>query len=383
MRSYDDFDEYDGYEGPNSKFIRGYLIYIAIFAAIALGVMVFLWIKLANYQANAEAEEVSENMHSIEVEGGFADESEELRAQRVFTDYISSLDASGFTNLYFANHPERLDSVEDVNTVVTDKIINPGFDSYKARDFSMDVPKYVIMSNGETLGEFTLTKNGSDWSMGTSELLIGGDNKLTIRVPAGKTVTVNGHELLEEYVDTTEEVYELYAYEEALENPAVIKTYTINGLITAESEVIVDGASLTCDGTYYDFAPSGDETRGKAEDFVKALLHYFAMGKENTSGNQGAALSYVASGSNASKVIHETASGLEWVGANYSLSYTTETSEPMRLSDNCYFIDVSYHLTDSSKAAVEPTEDEHSNGVYRVFFLDSGKGYAIVEFAGF
>lgn len=379
-------------DNPNSRFLKRYLIFVISFAVVLLGITVFLWFKLAGYQKNIEAEENAADPGSIEVMGEFNDSDEELRAQHVFTEYASELNADSIVNLYFANHPERLDSVETVSALVNDSIILPGFESYKASDFSMDAPKYVIMAGGEIVGEFTLARNGSEWNVASSEIFLGGDNILTVKAPATSGLMINGHEIADGSLESTESVAELYAYEEDLVNPVIFKNYSISGMISPQSEVTADGGNMAYDGIIYEYSSEGSENKEKANDFVRALLHYFAMGKENTAGNQGTALSYVASGSNASKVIHETASGLEWVGANYSLSYTTEPSEPYKLADNCYFIDVEYFLTDSSKVsaqpedeteeAAEPEEDENSHGVYRVYFLDQGKGYAIVEFAG-
>ena len=396
-------------DNPNSKFLKGYLIYVVVLLVIALGVTGYLWFRLARYQAGIEAEAEEEALDSGETSA----EDDEKAAQKCFTEYVESLGAEGWKNIYYADHPERMDTEEDVLSFVTEKIMDSGYSCYKADDFAPEAPKYVLMVDGTTIAEVSLLKNGNDWGIEKAEILLTGDNTITIKAPAGSNVYVNGNELSEDYITVEKEAATLEDYDEDLENPVIFNKYTISGMIGDAAEVQVDNGYLACDDTYYDIISDGQSKQEKAEEFVKSLLHYYAMGKENTESNQAEALSYVAGSSNASKVIYAAASGLEWVPADYSLSYTTETSEILKLADNCFCIDVAYELeggrnnsskTEDNSADTmaedsegesednapddgtddEETQDDNSHGVYRVYFLSTSDSddFRIVEFAG-
>lgn len=403
-------------DNPNYKFIKGYLIYVGILCAIFLGVIGYLCFRLYKYQKNTELE--AEQQTEEAEEDSYEDEEKD--AQRCFTDYIDSLGINGWVNVYFNDHPERLDSEETVNEFLTEKIMNSGYSCYKAADFSLEAPEYVVMADGETLAEVILSKNGDNWEVSKADVLLTGDNSVTVKAPADSKVYINGHELLEDSVTVNKQAATLEDYDDDLENPIIFNEYVIDGMISDTADIQTEDGSLIyndCDDTYYEAVTDSESSRDKAEQFVKALLHYYASGKENTEANQSEVLSYVAGSSNASKVIYAAASGLEWVTADYSLSYTTSTQKPLKIADNAYFVDVNYDLEggrnnsssddkddsdaesedtdaedaadgddgsegDSSDADGEETADDNSHGVYRVYFLDTGDGYRIVEFAG-
>lgn len=383
-----------------SGFKKGYLIYLGILFVLVFGTLITLWVKMGSYQDKVDAEMTE--IVSEEAETVSTDEAERA-AQKCFMDYADSLTLEGWVNLYYASHPDGFDSEEDVTSLITSKVIEPLNERHRASDYSASEPKYIITSEGEPIASFTLVGSDNEWTVASTKVFLGGNETALITAPSDCIVRINGSEITDEFVEVEKTAVAVDGYDDALTNPVIMNTYTISGLLNAESDVTAQGAYLSIDGNFYSSVEDNSYVE-KARSFIESLLHFYASGKENTDGNASAVMSHVASGSKAASIINSAKSGLEWVPPNHSVSYDIECSEVCKVADNCYFVDVAYTpkgagAAEDGSASEESDEDGSDEngdrsadgtkedavkgaGVYRVYFLDDGSGYRIVLFEG-
>ena len=352
-----------------SGFKKRYLIYLGVLLLVVLSLLTALWIRMKHYQESVDAESteaVNEEVQEVSTE------DIERAAQKVFTEYADSLTLEGWVDLYYQEHPSHFDSEEDVKALITEKILNANTSRYRASDYTMDEPKYLITDGETPLFEVSLTGSEENWEITEKRLFIGGSESAVITAPSDCVLKINGGELSEEYAEVEKAAASVDGYDEELTDPVIMNTYTVSNLLNADSDVTAEGASLSIDGNFYMVADTGEDLTSRASSFIKSLLDYYASGKENTDANESEVLSYVAGGSRASAIINSAKSGLEWVTPDHSVTYSIETSEALKLADNCCLVDVSYG----------PEGGEDDTGVYRVYFLDEGSGYRIVLFEG-
>lgn len=344
-----------------SGFKKTYLIFLSVTLILVAGVLVFLWIKLDNYQQESQAADASQEAFSDEISGSLVES--EKAAQQYFIDYVDSLSIDEWVYMYRASYPESLDSDGVITAFIQREILPSKSNKFRAADYTASSPKFIIVKGDSALASFTLSPNGDSWQITESSVLAKGDQSLTVTAAGNCEIRVNG--ITANVNSTSEESATLEELSEDLVNPVTLSTYTIDGLISPDSTVEVVGAVCTGDTFYYETDPTCIELQTKAESFIKAILKCYAQGKTNIDGNISSALAYVDSSSPAAKVIRETKSGLEWIPPDSSVSLDTVCSDVCILADNCRFVEVA----------------NTSGSVYRVFFLDRGDGYKIVLFS--
>ena len=367
-----------GLSKSTSKFFLGFKIYMAILLLVVFGILLFLWISLSRYQNKTE-----KNASTVEI----ADESEtgkidEMDAQSYFVSYINNMTAMDWAQVWYSKHPDKFDSENDVESFVQNKIMDANYSFYKHPDSSSDHPKYLLAEDENAIAQFELNYNQNEWSIDDASIMLGADNVFEAIVPSDSIVYLNEREVPGEFFEKEYEKVSISDYDENLTNPVTFDKCKVDELISYPQDRVAGGDGNNCelseDGHYYKVLNNGSESeyKNRADDFIKSLLNYYAKGKENAEGNMHSVMGHVASGSAAYKIINESYSGIIWRPADYSVSYTTELSNVYILADNAYCVDVSYFANSTNE------NSDAGDGIYRVFFVDLGKGFNIVQFAG-
>lgn len=378
------YNEY--YEENNkSKYFKGYGIYVLILTFVLIMVLAVLWFKLSSFQKDTEDGGVSDTGSGTESMYSYSDEEIERAVQSAFTSYLEGMGETQWISLYRESHPECLENDNNISQFITEKIINSGYECYKDAEYSLNKPVYLLMKGDDILASFEMSGSDLNWSVAKADVLIEGLESFEAYVPADCILYINDNAVTGEDYIKDSQTASVSEYDEDLSNPTMWNHYVITGLIRQPEVYSVrvegnngDSTRLSADGYYYriineENAASYSDT---AEKFVRTLLDYYAKGKDNYESNMSAVLSYVASGSAAAAVIRETASGMEWMTPDYSVRYITVPSDVYILSDNCICVDITYSKENSEEEA--QTEE----GIYRVYLLDAGNGYKIVQFAG-
>lgn len=372
------------YSEKSSGFFRFYKIYIAVISVLLLGVLAFLWIKLMSFQKNYENDKL-QMLAVTQEEYEESSEEKEKNAQQCFDNYLKGMSIDEWVRLWYEKYPDKLDDKDAVAAFISEKILSSGYECYKASGYSVAAPQYYLIDGKTPLALFELTPKGNSYEVSNVQILICGDEVLTADVPSNCALYINGSEVLDTYKTGSGKEYSAANIAEDLVNPVTFDTYSIEGLIAvpdmsaikASSKVSGNDAQVAVDGRFYEVLDkvASIEYQNKAMDFVQSLLAYYTKGKENAESNMQNVLSHVVSGSNASKVINDSYSGIVWTTADSSIHYVLEQSPVYVIADNCYCVDIEYTDENSEDAA-------HSGGVYRVYLLDKGNGFGIVDFAG-
>lgn len=349
-------------------FGRFMLAYSVILIVVAIGVIGYIWSSLANYQAGIDSD--------------LAQGEEEKMAARApqltFQNYIAGMTLDDLVTAWKIQNPYCFDSDETIREYLQEKIFDIQYDSYKAVDYSDSKPKYVIKNGDESLAYFTLDSNSGEWSVSDVNIAISGNASAEVIAPVTMKVTCEGIEVGDEYLGQKYEI-EVDGYDDQLINPVSYGEFRINNLIK-EGDIIPQSdkdnldVAIDAEGKYqYILQSGGDAYKQEAEGFINALLYYYSQGKNNVSANMANAVSYVASGSEASKIIRQSLDGVTWRRGD-NATYTTSTSDVYVVADNCYIVDVTYRKNINSE------DEEVKDQIYKVYFLDLGSGFKIYSF---
>lgn len=352
-------------EQSKSKSKRAYLIYLTVCLSLVAGILLAFWVKLTSYQngIDLEAAAVAEESLESAEDGPSIDTAEDERnAQQAFEDYINSLSVEEWCVLYRQSHPASIDSNEAIAGLVNERILPAITSKYRAADYSASSPRFIIGSEEEAVASFILSKSGNNWAVTDTKILIGGSNAVSLTIAKGCELS-SGSDILNQ-IEPSTALASVDDYAEDLVEPSVLCTYDFTDCISEEASFDFANAYHACDGVYYLTEEDTSDFISKSESFVKALLNCYAQGKTNYQANISATLGHVDSSSSAAKVIRETESGLEWTPPDSSISFNLTDSPVCILADNCRFVEVTCE----------------SGSVYRIFFLDRGNGYKIVQF---
>lgn len=357
----DDYNEYYGEE--RSKFKVGYLVFSLILTVLIVATLITLWIKLSSYQKEYEANTQTDVTVSDYAKKEEEKKNSENASQKCFQEYLDSLGMDDWVAIYKNSFPGQVDSDDDIKTFVAANIIPAQSTAFRASDYTIDSPRFVIGSDDKAVASFVLEGNQEEWKVKESKILIGGDKKVTLSVADGCDIMINGNPISSESAEQTKASVD--DYDSDLINPVSLNVYKLEGLLNEEVKIDAGNAYETCDGFYYRTIEDTDGLKEKAESFILALLKCYAEGKNNTDANISNVISHVDSSSSAATTLREAKSGLEWVPSSNSISFDVTDSDVCVVADNCRFVEVS----------------NASGSVYRVFFLDRGDGYRIVQFS--
>lgn len=354
-------DEMEYESNKVSGFKKGYLIFIAVLVVIVIGVWAFVWIKLSDYQKDVDSssEEISVGTGELSAEEKFALQN---KAQECFSRYLDQMSDSDWISAYRASNPDSIDSDEEILSLLREKVFPFKSGKFRAFDYTDDNPSFLLGTKDNAVAAFSLSKNGEDYSVNEVKVFERGEGAVTFTAYSGGVISINGI-VLEGYQVSEEEVT-VEGYENDLINPVKISTYAVDGIINPDVEIQVENSFKTFDDFYYKAIDDNNGLVAKSEDFVRALLRYYSQGKSNLKGNMGAVLALVDSSSEAAKVIRNTESGLEWVPPS-DIPLDVECSDVCELADNCRFTEVNCA----------------SGNIYRVYFIDNGNGYKIMQFS--
>lgn len=364
-----------------SRFSKGVRAYVIVFGILIVGVLGFLWTKLFLYQLHLDSEDQKSAQEEIM---GTPEVNSEKAAQTFFKDHLANMNTGDFVEIWKETR-NSYDKDENIEAFLAENIIEKAYDCYKAPGYSIAAPEYLIMDGENVLADFYLKGSLDVWSIDHIDIILNGRESFTATIPQSCLLYINGKEVTQDYITQNDTKASVAEYDELLEMPESYVTYNVDGLIAEPdtmTDIMVEGslgeAKQAVDGIYYNVSndPEAFEYQQKAEAFIKQLLDYYSKGKENAEGNMAGVLAHVASGSAAAKIINNSLQGVVWRVADYSVSYGTTPSDVFILANNCICVDVAYETVSESNTY------ETGNGVYRVYFVDDGNGYRIVQFAG-
>ncbi|MGN0346718.1 MAG: hypothetical protein ACI4DU_05475 [Lachnospiraceae bacterium] len=357
---------------PVSRVFRIFLVtYLSLLIILTLGALGYLWKSLADYQNNYDANQ-QQAAYQVSVN----------RAPQVcFDEYLEQMTEEDWIALWYENHPEHFDSEEEIRTFLQTNLIHVPYTCWKAPSYTKDNPVFLIKSDDRVLALFSLEGRELSWQVSSAQLNLYGQENASIVVPANCQVYCNGILLSEEYQITVSDNDANYTYADRLENPVPYVTYTVEGLLSAPSLTVSmnsDTRHVVRDiaGNYYPALSDGTTYQNKAEEFIRALLHYYSYGKNSISENMAAAISHVDSSSHAATIIRQSFDGVHWCNFD-NANYVTTPSEVYVLADNAYCVDISYENTN----APENEDGTRDVNVYRVYFFDFGNGFKIYDFS--
>lgn len=353
------------------RFRKGLLLYLSILSVLIIISLVYVFIALAKYQKNVDEEAASAAYIA----------SIQEAPQKYFSSLVDTLTLSDWTRFWYDSHPDHFDSEDNVEAFLTEKILNKSFTYWKAYDYSVPSPSYLIRDDdGQDIATFYLNGQDLNWTLDHVTFLIQGSSTTIATVPAGCTVYCNGSVVNDSYKSAAEFDLSLDGYENELSGLVNYETVTIDemiseGTISLESNSSQYEISSDDNGDYYFTLPEAQSPtyQSQAESFIRSLLNYYNCGKTNPDENMNAALSHVASGSNAAKVIRSSYDGIIWATPK-NIAYSISSSKTYVLAENCYFVDVTFIDTNADSTS-------ENNGTYRVYMLNLGSGFKIYTFA--
>lgn len=353
----------------NKNFMLGVIIYASLLFVISIGVLIALWSSLSKYQKRIDEEDQQAALL----------QSLQRAPQEYFEKTVDGMTIEDWVKIWYETHPEHYDLEDDVKEFVKQNVVTKELSKWKAPEYTSENPVYLVKADDTPVAEFFLNGADFDWYVSKKEMLISGNESISITIPKECTPYINGIAIDDKYITDFQKTESVDKYEDSLTNPVEYKNYLVEGLVNQPAiAATVDSGeyqtSTDTKGNIYLTLSSEDAEayKKKAESFIKSILVYFTMGSNNTGGNMTNALSYVAANSQASSIIRQSYDGVTWRSPGKSV-YETETSNVYKLADNAYCVDVLYSDTTSDNA-------EKVYEIYRVYFLDLGKGFQIYNF---
>ena len=343
-----------------SRFLRGYLIFVAVLAVIFAAALALLWGALARYQENADtaAAERAAAEAAAAAEREAALREREAR-QEAFLAFADDTDAAGWAAYYLAAHPDSPDTAETAAAALAPLFAPEGLERYKAESWTEEAPVYELRRDGIPLARVAVEKRDGVWSVGAVEMLVEGTERGSVTVPAGCTVYCSGTALGDKFItETAAQDFDFPDYAASLQNAVQTVTYTVENLLaTPEFSVEPPAGALlteTAAGDYRLTLP-----------LVRALVLYYLSGGTDTYKNMKAAADLTEAGSSAHAVITQTYDGVTWsstVQKNYRCA--ADAGDAVYCAENCVTVDVKCDASGSTG-----WQEKTMDGGYRICFL--------------
>lgn len=362
-----------------SSFGRGLYIYVSIVCFLVGLALIFLWLNLHRYQQNKDAERAEKAR--LEAQADY--EKAVARApQLAFEDFVANADAQTWADAWYSTHPANYDDPAQVLALMDEEFSAPDLSYWRAADYTDEHPRFAIRSGDRPLAYVTLSGSGLDWSVSSAEVLLEGGEEASLLAPEGYTVRCNGQILDPNSGEAEIRLYDMADYEDLIVDPIHWVTYTVAGqlskpVLTAEAPADRP-ISVAEDGSVFYVLPDEEaETyQNRAEKFIYSLLYYYMTGNVATRSNMWAALNHVTKDSQAYDLILKSYDGVIWDTCYGNTTYRTEAGEVRILAANCLMVDVDYYAEGHAGGYTNVAE-----GVYRVYFLDTGSGFGIYALA--
>lgn len=371
------------YRKRRKKFRKNFRRFLIIALALFAVIWGVLWFFLGRYQQKVDAEEAVRAEEQAAKDAELAQKNAEKRApQLAFSEWFESLSGDKLAELWFEAHPGSSDSRETVSGYLNGLLGAEDVKCFKGLDSSEAAPVFVVKSGDEVLLRVKMVGSGTEWSVGETELAVGGDNSGSVRAASGIKVFCNGIELTDKYIDGEGELLSYAPLKDKLVAPVRTLSYNVSDMLLAPefSFEPPEGMSI-CETESGDHllcleGSTAENCKAKAVSFVKAYLYYILKGGNGTTGNLWQALAYVASDSQAFKDLQDSYIGVVWNSDHQNVNTDDMTAGDLIVwADNCCSVDISYNAS----GFVNGVEDKYS-AVMRVYFINNGYGYEIHGF---
>ena len=356
-------------------FRKGLLTYVLVVAVIFLAALIVLWVALARFQKNKDAEKAAEaEQNAIVLQEKQHAEAVRQAPQRAFEAWLASYTADDWTNLWYEKRPENIDGRDRVRAYMEERFGSGSVQAFRSLDYTDEAPAYVLKDGDETLARVTLSGSDVNWAVSDVELELEGTKSASVEVAVGSKVFCNGTELGSEYAGEPQNNFSYEPLKDKLINPVSWTTYTVDGLLI-EPELTAEppaGCSVTktAEGDFMLCLDGADAEKytTRAVSFVKAYLTYYMNGYNGTWGNLYAALAYLTPGTQAYTDLQDTY-------GNIDVSNTT-ASGVVIWADNCYSVDVTYdaNCTHNGQAI------DYADATMRIYFLQTDAGFVISNY---
>ena len=340
---------------------RKFLLILVILCVIAFAAE---WVVLKRFQGETETK---------------TEEKPWVGSQKCFEDHVESLNADFWTDLWFSEHPECLDSRDDVKSIMEERLAPENVTYARAKDYTQDNPVYVLENEDGALVSVSVEKIGDgDWKVKNTSFRMTGEKSATVTAPSGCTILCNGVELGTEYCTEEKEVFDLKNYSEILNNPNNLLSWEVSGQLTEpEFEIVCpDGTELSedKDGTpVLILTENSDQYTQMAMKFFDLFNKYGLYGYYDIQANADAAAALCEENSQAYNAIYSAFSELN-LAPCHSVYTTEKTVSPVTLwADNAFSIDVTY----DTETVYHGDEYDYFSGAYRIIMVDTGNGYKV------
>ena len=367
-----------------NSFRKGLLTYVLVVAVIFLAALIVLWIALARFQKNKDAENAAEaEQNAIVLQEKQHAEAVRQAPQRAFEAWLASYTADDWTNLWYEKRPENIDGRDRVRAYMEERFGSSSVQAFRSLDYTDEAPAYVLRDGDETLARITLSGSDVNWTVSNVELELEGTKSASVEVAVGSKVFCNGIELGSEYAGETQNNFSYEPLKDKLINPVSWTTYKVDGLLidpelTAEPP---EGCSVTktAEGDFMLCLDGADAEKytTRAVSFVKAYLNYYMNGYNGTWGNLYAALAYLTPGTQAYTDLQDTYNGVVWNTAYGNIDVSDTTASGVVIwADNCYSVDVTYdaNCTHNGQAI------DYADATMRIYFLQTDAGFVISNY---
>ena len=322
------------------------------------------WLILKKYQGETETK---------------TEENPWLSSQKCFESYFERMDADKWTELWFSQYPDCLDTRENVKSVM-ENLLAPEKVSYaRANEYTQENPVYVLENDNGALVSVTVEKSGSgEWKAQKVSFRMTGENSASVSAPSGCKVLCNGTELGEEYCIEEKEVFGLKNYTEFLDNPNNLRTWEVTGQLTEPRLEIVcpKGTELSEDedGTpILILTENAEEYTQMAMEFFDLFNKYGLYGYYDIQLNADAAAALCEENSQAYNAIYGAFSELNLAPCHSVYTTEKKVSPVMLWADNAFSIDVKY----DTETVYHGDEFDYFSGAYRIIMVDTGSGYKV------
>ncbi len=365
-------------------FRKGLLTYVLVVAVIFLAALIVLWVALARFQKNKDAENAAEaEQNAIVLQEKQHAEAVRQAPQRAFEAWLASYTADDWTNLWYEKRPENIDGRDRVRAYMEERFGSGSVQAFRSLDYTDEAPAYVLKDGDETLAKITLSGSDVNWTVSDVELELEGTKSASVEVAVGSKVFCNGTELGSEYAGETQNNFSYEPLKDKLINPVSWTTYTVDGLLI-EPELTAEppaGCSVTktAEGDFMLCLDGADAEKytTRAVSFVKAYLTYYMNGYNGTWGNLYAALAYLTPGTQAYTDLQDTYNGVVWNTAYGNIDVSNTTASGVVIwADNCYSVDVTYdaNCTHNGQAI------DYADATMRIYFLQTDAGFVISNY---
>ena len=362
-----------------SSFARGLYTYVSIFFFVVGVALIVLWLSMDQHQKRVDAELAAKEQQE---EQAAYDLAVSRAPQKAFESFLAEADAQTWADAWYEDHPANYDDPAQILALMDEHFSDPELKTFKARDYTDEHPRYAIHSDGEPLAYVSFTGSGLDWTVSDIDVLLEGGEEASLLVPEGYTVRCNGQLVDKSSAEAEVRLYDLAEYADLIVDPVHWETYTVKGqlskpVLTAEAP---EGRPISTaeDGTVFYVLPEeeAEEYQNRAERFIYSLLYYYMTGNIATRSNMYAALNHVTTDSPAYRLIANSYDGVIWDTCYGNAKYSAEAGDVRILASNLLMVDVVYHA-EGSAAGYTNTAD----GIYRIYFLDTGRGFGIYNLA--